>query len=147
MTDTYSPETRSRVMRQVKGKDTSPEVALRRALWARGVRGWRLHRRDLPGTPDLAFGGNVRLAVFVDGAFWHGHPTKYWPGRSGEYWDKKIARNIERDLAANDSLEELGWTVLRVWDFDVLRNPSAAADQVAAELSRLGESRAQAGDA
>lgn len=120
---------------------------MRRALWARGVRGWRLHRRDLPGTPDLAFGGNVRLAVFVDGAFWHGHPTKYWPGRSGEYWDKKIARNIERDLAANDSLEELGWTVLRVWDFDVLRNPSAAADQVAAELSRLGESRAQAGDA
>ncbi len=139
MADTYSPETRSRVMRKVKGKDTSPELALRKALWARGVRGWRLHRRDLPGTPDLAFGGSVRLAVFVDGAFWHGHPTKYWPGRSGEYWDKKIARNIERDGEANDALDELGWTVLRLWDFDVLGNPSAAADQVAAELSRLGD--------
>ncbi len=147
MADTYPPETRSRVMRRVRGKDTTPEVALRRALWAQGIRGWRLHRRDLPGTPDLAFGGTLRLAVFVDGAFWHGHPEKYWPGRSGEYWDKKIARNIERDGEVNASLARLGWTVLRLWDFDVLRNPSAAANRVVAELTRLGRPEAESRDA
>ncbi len=134
-------------MRRVKGKDTTPEIALRKALWAQGIRGWRLHRRDLPGTPDLAFGGSVRLAVFVNGAFWHGHPEKYWPGRSGEYWDKKIARNVERDGEVNASLAELGWTVLRLWDFDVLGNPSVAADRVATELKRLAPLETEAGDA
>lgn len=124
-------------MRNVKGQDTAPEVALRKALWAQGVRGWRLHRRDLPGKPDVAFGGETRLAVFVDGAFWHGHPDKYWPGRSGEYWDKKIARNVERDKDVNNSLRELGWAVLRVWDFEVERDPAAVAARVASELERL----------
>lgn len=137
MPDTYPPETQSRVVRGGKGKDTSPEIALRKALWARGVRGWRLHRRNLPGTPDLAFGSCTRLAVFVDGAFWHGHPDKYWAGRSGEYWDKKIARNVERDASVNESLVALGWTVLRFWDFDILRDASAVADQIATELGRL----------
>lgn len=89
----------------------------------------------------------MRLAVFVDGAFWHGHPEKYWPGRSGEYWDKKIARNIERDGEVNASLARLGWTVLRLWDFDVLRNPSAAANRVVAELTRLGRPEAESRDA
>ena len=126
MPDTYSPEVRSRVMARVKGRDTGPELALRRALHRLGVRGWRCHRATLPGKPDLAF-GRARLAVFVDGGFWHGHPSKWWPGRSGAYWDAKIARNIERDRQADAALEELGWRVLRLWDFDVMRDPESAA--------------------
>lgn len=130
MPDTYSAEVRSRVMAQVKGRDTTPELMLRKALWAKGVRGWRCHRRNLPGKPDLAF-GRARLAVFVDGAFWHGHPSKYWQGRSGPYWDTKIARNKERDCRHNEALEDLGWRVLRLWDFEVERDPVGAAQRVA----------------
>src|SRR5687767_12986938 len=129
MPDTYAPEVRSRVMARVKGRDTGPELALRRALHRRGVRGWRCHRPNLPGKPDLAF-GRARLAVFVDGGFWHGHPSKWWLGRSGPYWDAKITRNIARDRRADDELARIGWRVLRLWDFDVTRDPDAAATQV-----------------
>jgi DNA mismatch endonuclease, patch repair protein len=121
-------------MARVKGRDTGPELALRRALHRRGVRGWRCHRATLPGKPDLAF-GRARLAVFVDGGFWHGHPSKWWLGRSGPYWDAKITRNIERDRRADDDLARLGWRVVRLWDFDVVRDPDAAAARVENALS------------
>jgi DNA mismatch endonuclease (patch repair protein) len=118
MTDFLSKETRSRVMARIRSRDTKPELALRRALHGAGVRGWRLHRRDLPGRPDLAF-GRARLAVFVDGCFWHGHPDFFTPGKSGPYWDAKIERTKERDRLANEALTEAGWKVLRLWDFEV----------------------------
>jgi DNA mismatch endonuclease (patch repair protein) len=127
--DTYSAEVRSEVMRRVKGKDTGPELALRRALYALEVRGWRCHRGDLPGKPDLAF-GVAKVAVFVDGGFWHGHPSKWWPGRSGEYWDRKIARNQQRDANANAALEALGWQVIRVWDFELKADLTGTAERV-----------------
>lgn len=133
MADTYSPKVRSRVMSRVKASDTGPELALRRALFAAGVRGWRCNRRTLPGSPDLAF-GRARLAVFVDGAFWHGHPSKYWQGRSGPYWDKKIERNQNRDRRVNSELEELGWTVLRFWDFEIRKDLPTVVAQVQAAL-------------
>lgn len=129
MPDTYSPEVRSRVMARVKRRDTGPELALRRALYRRGVRGWRCDRGNLPGRPDLAF-GRARVAVFVDGGFWHGHPSKYWPGRSGDYWDEKIARNQARDRRVDAELRDVGWTVLRLWDFEVERDADAAAKRV-----------------
>jgi DNA mismatch endonuclease (patch repair protein) len=131
--DTYPADVRSRVMAQVKGADTGPELLLRRTLWAMGVRGWRCHRTDLPGKPDLAF-GKALLAVFVDGGFWHGHPSKYWPGRSGPYWDAKIARNRERDRRTNRALQRLGWRVLRLWDFEVDKDPEEAAVRVVTAL-------------
>lgn len=134
MPDTYGPDVRSRVMAAVRGANTTPELALRRALYALGIRGWRCHRRDLPGRPDIAF-GRVKLAVFVDGAFWHGHPRKYWPGRSGPYWDAKIARNRARDERVNVALEAIGWKVLRLWDFEIEADPVAAARLVAGLLS------------
>jgi DNA mismatch endonuclease (patch repair protein) len=133
MPDTYSPEVRSRTMAAVRGKDTKPELVLRRALHAAGVRGWRCHRKNLPGTPDLAF-GRSRVAVFVDGSFWHGHPSKYWPGRSGPYWDAKIQRNQERDRRVDAELAALGWRSLRLWDFEVERTPDAAVAAVVALL-------------
>ena len=122
-------------MASVRGRDTRPELALRRTLYAIGVRGWRCHRRDLPGRPDLAF-GRRRVAVFVDGGFWHGHPSKYRPGRSVDYWDEKIARNKARDSALNEQLRQSGWRVIRLWDFEVEADPLEAAARVKALLSQ-----------
>lgn len=121
-------------MRRVRARDTAPELALRRALYALGVRGWRCDRKGLPGRPDLAF-GRQRVAVFVDGAFWHGHPSKYWPGRCGQYWDQKIQRNRERDRRTDSALAATGWVSLRIWDFEVERDPVAAAKRVQAALA------------
>lgn len=122
-------------MAAVGSRNTRPEIQLRKALYAAGVRGWRCHRKDLPGTPDLAFGRHL-VAVFVDGAFWHGHPSKYWPGRSSPYWDQKIARNQARDRRVNQELEDRGWDVLRLWDFEVERDPAGSVARVTANLRR-----------
>lgn len=136
MPDVFNPEDRSRIMARIKGRDTKPELVLRQTLWALGVRGWRCHRKDLPGRPDLAF-GRARLAVFVDGAFWHGHPSKFKRGQSGEFWDRKIADNKARDRRADTDLAGRGWTVLRVWDFDVLNDPVGVAIKVRDRLQQL----------
>jgi DNA mismatch endonuclease (patch repair protein) len=74
------------------------------------------------------------LAVFVDGAFWHGHRRYYWPGRSGEYWDAKIARNVLRDRRQRRELRRLGWRVVRVWDFEVLANPERAVTRILSKI-------------
>jgi DNA mismatch endonuclease (patch repair protein) len=118
MTDFLTPETRSRVMSRIRSTDTKPELALRRALHAVGIRGWRCHPHGVPGKPDVAF-RRWRVAVFVDGRFWHGHPDFFTFGKSGEYWDAKIARTEERDRLANKALAADGWKVLRFWDFEV----------------------------
>lgn len=123
-------------MAAVRSKDTKPELALRRALWARGVRGWRCHPKRVPGKPDLAFIGR-RIAVFVDGAFWHGHPDFYW-GQSGKFWDEKIARNQARDAKVNRDLTDAGWVVLRFWDFEVSKDVAACVDRVASTLAARG---------
>ncbi len=116
-------------MSRVKTRDTAPEVALRRALWAAGMRGWRLHPRTVPGKPDLAWIGR-RVAVFVDGAFWHGHPDYYW-GQSGPFWDAKIARNRARDQRVNAQLTEQGWRVVRIWDFEIEQKLETCVEQLA----------------
>lgn len=130
MPDPLSREQRSALMSKVRSCDTGPEVRLRRALWRYGVRGWRLHARDVPGRPDLVW-RRLRLAVFVDGAFWHGHPD-YYRGQSGAFWDKKIARNRARDQEVNRALDSAGWAVVRVWDFEVERELGACVARVAA---------------
>jgi DNA mismatch endonuclease (patch repair protein) len=135
--DPLTVERRSQLMARVRTRDTAPEVALRRALWALGVRGWRLHAKDLPGKPDIAF-RRARLAVFVDGGFWHGHPSVYH-GQSGTFWDEKIARNRARDEHVNAELASAGWRVLRLWDFEVERDIDACAEHVRAALE--GEPR------
>jgi DNA mismatch endonuclease (patch repair protein) len=88
----------------------------------------------MPGKPDLAF-GVAKLAVFVDGAFWHGHPSKYWEGRSGPYWDRKISGNIERDRRVDAQLANLGWKVLRLWDFEIAESVEACAIRVLDEIA------------
>jgi DNA mismatch endonuclease, patch repair protein len=121
-------------MSRVKNRDTSPEVSLRRALWAAGIRGWRLHPRRIPGRPDIAWPGR-RLAVFVDGAFWHGHPDYYW-GQSGPFWDEKIGRNRARDIKVNAALEADDWMVLRIWDFEVERDIQTCVERVKVALEK-----------
>src|SRR4051794_33511272 len=119
-------------MARVRTKDTAPELALRRALWAAGIRGWRCHPKRVPGRPDLAFIGR-RIAVFVDGAFWHGHPD-YYKNQSGPFWDDKIARNRERDARVDNELAAGGWTVIRLWDFEVERDPHGCVAAVKSAL-------------
>lgn len=124
-------------MARVRGKDTKPEMTLRRALTAAGLVGYRLHRRDLPGRPDLAY-GRWRVAVFVDGAWWHGRADRFHPEKSSEFWQAKIARNIERDAEVNAALVAAGWAVVRFWDDKVTRDPAATVARVQAALVAAG---------
>jgi DNA mismatch endonuclease (patch repair protein) len=133
MADALTRDQRSALMSRVKTRDTAPEVALRRALWAVGVRGWRCHPRRVPGRPDLAWIGR-RVAVFVDGAFWHGHPDHYW-GQSGAFWDAKIARNRARDERVNTELAARGWRVVRFWDFEVERDVTGCVERLRKTVS------------
>ena len=129
MADPLTPSKRSALMARVRSKDTAPELELRRALWAAGIRGWRLHPRRVPGRPDLAWLGR-RIAVFVDGAFWHGHPSRHKPGRSGAYWDEKIQRNVDRDRRVDAELRDRGWRVVRVWDFEVRKELGGVVERI-----------------
>ena len=110
-------EQRSRVMRAVKGKDTGTEMTVRRIVHRMGYR-YRLHRKELPGKPDLVFGPR-RKVVFVHGCFWHGHTCKRGdriPKENRRYWTKKIARNKERDQEHVSALKVKGWKVLIIWE-------------------------------
>ena len=108
---------RSRIMRSIKSRDTKPEMAVRRTAHAMGFR-YRLHRADLPGSPDLVFPSR-RAVVFVHGCFWHGHGCKRGrraPKTNASYWTAKIARNRQRDREAVLSLRRQGWRVLVLWE-------------------------------
>lgn len=130
--------TKSQQMARVRSRDTGPETVLRRALWAEGLR-YRV-RLALPGTPDLVF-PRARVAVFVDGCFWHGCPSHYTaPEANSEFWEAKLKRNQLRDRRVNRLLAESGWRVVRVWEHEVAADPRAVVerlrDLVASQLSR-----------
>lgn len=113
-------EQRSRIMRAVKGADTTPELAVRRLAHSMGYR-FRLHRKDLPGKPDLTF-PRLRKVIFVNGCFWHGHDCARGarvPVRNRDYWTQKVARNMERDRSAQSALQRLGWKSLVVWECEI----------------------------
>lgn len=110
-------EHRSRVMRAVKSRDTGPEMLTRRIIHAMGYR-YRLHRKDLPGKPDLVFTSR-RKAIFIHGCFWHGHACPRgarMPKSNRAYWTTKINRNRERDKESEEALIQDGWRVLTVWE-------------------------------
>lgn len=120
-------------MARVRSKDTAPELALRRALWQCGLR-YRL-RPALVGTPDLCFIA-ARVAVFVDGCFWHGCPQHYSaPVRNAEFWSRKVARNVERDRRTQSALEADGWTVLRIWEHEVTTDLPTVVARIGAVLA------------
>jgi DNA mismatch endonuclease (patch repair protein) len=117
MTDVFDTEKRSAVMRAVKSRDTAPELKVRRAAHALGLR-YRLGRSDLPGKPDLVFPSR-RIALFVHGCFWHGHDCARgarMPHTNRTYWQAKIARNMERDAASLASLRKLDWKPAVIWE-------------------------------
>ncbi len=125
-------------MAAIRAKNTKPELALRAALRQAGATGYRLHRKDIPGKPDLCF-IRWKVAVFVDGVFWHGHPDHWDPERAvSDYWRTKIARNMERDRAANEALSGLGWTIVRIWDQDIKTDLTACVRRVTEALSARG---------
>lgn len=113
-----TPDTaRSRTMRAVKAKNTSPEMRVRRLVHAHGRR-YRLHAKGLPGSPDLAFARDAKT-IFVHGCFWHGHDCARGartPKTNRAYWEAKIARNRTRDRAALAALADLGWRTLVIWE-------------------------------
>jgi DNA mismatch endonuclease (patch repair protein) len=121
MTDVFDSPTRSQVMRAVKGKNTKPEQAVRSLLHSLGYR-FRLHRRDLPGSPDIVFPGR-KAAIFVHGCFWHSHTCSRgsrMPKANADYWAGKLARNKARDATARAALKALGWRVLTVWECEIM---------------------------
>lgn len=124
MADHVTPPKRSEIMKAVGTKDTGAEMAVRRLLHAKGYR-YRLHRRNLPGVPDIVF-PRLRRAIFVHGCFWHGHGCDKGklPKSKLEYWGPKIEANKERDLRAVAALAELGWNVAIVWQCE-LRDTAA----------------------
>lgn len=126
--DHLSVGARSRAMALVHRKNTAPERTLRSALWRAGLRGWRSDFAGAPGRPDIAF-TRWRVAVFVDGLLWHGHPSKY-PARLDSRWRAKIERNVARDHAANAALRGTGWLVVRLWDREIRRDLASAVRRV-----------------
>jgi DNA mismatch endonuclease (patch repair protein) len=122
MTDTMTPEKRSALMSKIRGTDTRPEMAVRRMLHAFGYR-FRLHRRDLPGSPDVVLPSR-RTVLFVHGCFWHRHEgckRATTPGTRTEFWLDKFSANKARDARNESRLRESGWTVETVWECETLR--------------------------
>jgi DNA mismatch endonuclease (patch repair protein) len=131
-----APLTRSQVMSRVRSEDTGPELLVRRALWAAGIR-YRLHNRRMPGHPDLVLAGR-RALVFVHGCFWHRHencPRNRTPKTRVEWWTAKFARNKTRDTEVRSLLEATGWRVFVIWECEAERAECLAA--LVAELKSI----------
>lgn len=115
--DIVDKATRSRMMSGIRGKNTKPEMVVRRALFAAGLR-YRLHRKDLPGTPDIVLPGR-RVVIFVNGCFWHQHAgcrLAKLPRTNRQFWKRKLNKNVQRDHEAAEQLLAQGWRVLTVWE-------------------------------
>lgn len=135
--DVVDSATRSRMMANIRGKDTQPEVLVRKFLHAHGFR-FRLHRADLPGKPDIVLAG-LKTCIFVHGCFWHRHPGCRYattPRTREEFWKEKFSGNVERDRRARQALEGLGWTVLTIWECN-LRHPEQTLHALIERLQAL----------
>ncbi|PMW99845.1 very short patch repair endonuclease [Pseudomonas sp. FW215-R2] len=138
MTDVVDVATRSKMMAGIRGKNTKPEILIRKALHAQGFR-FRLHVKDLPGTPDLVL-PKYRAVIFIHGCFWHGHACRYFkvPQTRPEFWLEKIGKNQRRDNQQEDALEAMGWRVLVLWECAIRsirkEKPSLLVDQIAGWL-------------
>jgi DNA mismatch endonuclease (patch repair protein) len=134
MADVVSSEVRSRMMSGIRGKDTAPEMVIRRGLHARGFR-YRLHDRRLPGRPDLVL-PKYRAVIFVHGCFWHGHGCHLfkWPKTREDFWREKIQGNMRRDRAQTALLKQQGWRSTVVWECELR---AGNLDSVARKLNLL----------
>lgn len=139
MADVFSKSKRSNVMSLIRSrgnKDT--ELRLAALLRRSGLKGWRRHAR-LPGTPDFVFHAS-RLAIFVDGCFWHGCPRCYrHPKQNRPYWNEKLIKNKRRDRRTSRRLKLSGWEVVRIWECRLARSPLGVVGRIGAVLSRVGK--------
>lgn len=124
-------ELTSRTMSAIKAKNTKPETTLRKALWAAGLRGYRLHWKKAPGRPDIAFPGR-KLAIFVNGCYWHRcpHCKPSMPKTHTDFWEGKFARNTERDARKISELKAAGWQVITIWECQVKKELGVCVKQV-----------------
>lgn len=142
MTDVVDVATRSRMMAGIKGKNTQPELFLRKELYSMGFR-YRLGGQGLPGKPDIVF-SKQRAVIFVNGCFWHRHECAYfkWPATNPQFWQEKLNGNAHRDGRIATELQSKGWTVLTVWECELKESkyqmPNSAVSAVAAKLNTLG---------
>lgn len=135
MVDVVDRQTRSRMMSGIRGKDTKPEILIRKALHARGFR-FRLHRRDLPGSPDIVM-PKYRAVILINGCFWHGHECSLfkWPKTRPDFWRAKIDGNILRDQKNHSELKRLGWRVCLLWECEIKRADEARRLEVVSRIS------------
>lgn len=130
--DVHTPKQRSYNMSRIKSKNTKPELLVRKWLWSQGYR-YRLHRKDLPGNPDIVFPGR-RKVIFVHGCFWHKHECRYfkWPQTNIEFWQTKINGNARRDQENYQALIEDGWSYFIVWECELKTDDLEILDKLKA---------------
>jgi DNA mismatch endonuclease, patch repair protein len=129
MTDVLTPQQRSFNMSRIRGRDTRPETEVRAGLRAAGMRGYRTHS-SLAGKPDIVF-PSAKLAIFVDGCFWHKCPLDYQePETRRDFWAKKINGNVDRDKKVDKILTDSGWKVLRIWEHEVRKSPESVVETI-----------------
>src|SRR5688572_29685796 len=136
MADVHTPEQRSRNMAAIRGRDTKPEIVVRRIAHRLGYR-FRLHRRDLPGCPDLVF-PRLRKVILVHGCYWHVHACHFGrvtPKTNAQFWHTKRTANVERDKRNARALRRSGWQILTIWECQ-LRDENRIANQISAFLNR-----------
>lgn len=137
MSDVLTPEQRKFCMSRIRSRDTKPEMTIRKGLWSLGYR-YRVSTR-LPGRPDIVF-PRERLAVFIDGCFWHRCPRHYQaPATNPQFWERKIDRNVERDRMVDLQLASLGWRVKRIWEHEVREDPLRVIEDLILLLKAVGE--------
>lgn len=133
MVDVLTPVQRKYCMSRIRGKNTKPEIVLRKLLWSAGYR-YRLKSR-LPGKPDIVFPRH-KLAVFVDGCFWHGCPKHaVMPKTNRTFWREKLSRNMQRDREVNVQIRKMGWRVVRIWEHEIEVSPMRCRTKIVKGLS------------
>lgn len=145
--DVVDSATRSRMMAGIKSKNTKPEMTVRKYLHAKGFR-YRLHLRDLPGSPDLAL-TKQRVVIFVHGCFWHRHDgCRYTttPSSNVERWNQKFRTNVSRDVLKQRALEDAGWRVIVVWECELRQNAAERLERLFLEICRVTQSQNSASD-
>lgn len=122
MTDIFSPKKRSQIMKKIRPKNSKQELFIRKLVFSLGYR-YRLHRKDLPGKPDLVF-PKYKKVIFINGCFWHGHHCKRasLPESNKEFWSRKIAGNINRDKRNLDKLSDIGWKSMVIWQCEIKKS-------------------------
>ena len=130
--DKFTAEKRSSIMSSVRNKNTKPEMYVRSMLHNNGLR-FRLHRKDLPGSPDIVL-SRLKTVIFVNGCFWHGHacPKGRRPASNLDFWNEKLDQNLRRDEANQAALRDMGWRVVIIWECEVLN----ATEKIVGELKR-----------